>query len=60
MILLFWVLLAIYIVHVLKGDVVPKQQKVLWIFLLIFGGIGAMIVYWVLFIWRSPGVHTGA
>jgi hypothetical protein len=45
---------VIYIIHAVKSKKVPKQQLVLWILLLVLGGILAMIVYWVLFIWREP------
>jgi hypothetical protein len=47
-------LLVIYIIHVVKANVVPKQQRTLWIILLVLGGVIAMIVYWVLYIWRTP------
>ena len=45
---------VIYIIHAVKSKRVPKQQLVLWILLLVLGGVIAMIVYWVLYIWRTP------
>jgi hypothetical protein len=53
-ILLYWGIAVIYIIHAVKSKRAPKQQKVLWVVLLILGGVVAMIVYWVLFIWRTP------
>lgn len=53
-ILLMWGLTVIYIIHAVKSKKVPKQQLVVWIVLLVLLGLPTMIVYWVLFIWRTP------
>ncbi len=58
-ILFCWALAVIYIIHIVKGNRVPKEQRALWIILIIIGGVAAQIVYWVLFIWRSPQADTG-
>jgi len=57
-ILLIWGLVIFYIVNVYKSNKVPKQQRVLWVFLLIFGGIIAMLFYWYLYIWKEDGKQT--
>lgn len=51
---MFWVwgLLAFYLVHLFKTDVVAKEQKALWAVVLFLGNMLAMPVYWYLYIWR--------
>lgn len=51
-ILLMFVLLAIYIVHLVRTDLIAKDQKVIWLLVLFFGNVFAYPVYWYLFIWK--------
>lgn len=53
-ILWIWVLVIIYIVDVFRNDRVPKDKQVLWLIVILLGGIIAMPIYWYLYIWREP------
>ena len=53
-ILLGFSLLIIYIVDLFKTDRVAQQQKTLWAIVLFMGGMIAMPIYWVLYVWREP------
>jgi len=53
-ILLGFALMVIYIINVFKNPVVVGNNKVLWVLLIVFLNIFAMIVYWYMFIWRGP------
>jgi hypothetical protein len=50
--LLTFVLIAFYIVHVFKNPALKDDRRVLWAVVLFMGGIIAAPVYWWLFIWR--------
>lgn len=43
-----------YIVNVFKNERIGKDQRVLWVLVLFFGGLFAMPIYWYLNIWRDP------
>jgi len=49
-----FVLMTIYVVHAFKTDLIPNDRRVLWVVVLLFGGIIACPIYWYLFMWR-PG-----
>lgn len=44
----------IYLLNVLRNKRIPKDNKHLWIALLIFGNLLIYPVYWYLYIWREP------
>lgn len=50
--LLTFVLIAFYIVHVFKNSALKDDRRVLWAVVLFMGGIVAAPIYWWLFIWR--------
>lgn len=53
-ILLILALMAFYIVQVVRTDRLDQTMKILWIVLICMVGMGAMPVYWYLYIWREP------
>jgi hypothetical protein len=53
--LLTFVLVAFYIVHVFKNRALKDDRRVLWAVVLFMGGIVAAPIYWWLFIWRPLG-----
>ncbi|MBV9495832.1 MAG: hypothetical protein JOZ54_16410 [Acidobacteria bacterium] len=50
--LLTFALLAAFIVHAFKTDLIAQDKKVLWVVILFFGGIIANPIYWYLYIWK--------
>lgn len=53
-ILLILALMAFYIVQVVRTDRLDQTMKILWTVLICMVGMGAMPVYWYLYIWREP------
>ena len=53
-ILLMFVLLAVYIVHAYRSDQISNDRRILWVIILLFGGMIAFPVYWYLYLWRAP------
>jgi ATP-dependent Zn protease len=53
-ILLIMALIAFYIVQVVRTDRLDQTMKILWTVLICMVGMGAMPVYWYLYIWREP------
>ena len=53
-ILLIMALMAFYIVQVVRTDRLDQTMKILWTVLICMVAIGAMPVYWYLYIWREP------
>lgn len=58
------VLLAIglqvyYIINVFRNGNVDKDQQIVWVLALFFGGIIAMPIYWYMNIWKAPSVDEG-
>jgi hypothetical protein len=56
---LFTLLLSIalavfYIVHVVKNPRIQQTNRVVWVIVLLFGGVIAMPIYWYLHIWPEP------
>ena len=47
-------MLIFYIGHVLKSNRVPQCKKTLWGWVLFFGNIYVIPVYWYLYIWKEP------
>jgi hypothetical protein len=56
-ILLSFVLIAFYIVHLFRTNVVPNDKKALWAVVLFLGNFLAMPVYWYLYLWRPLSVR---
>lgn len=52
-ILLMFALMAVYIVHAYRSDRIPNDRRILWVIILIFGGLIAFPVYWYLYLWRE-------
>ena len=50
--LLTFVLLAIYIVHAFRTDLLPNDKKAIWVVVLFFGSVVAMPIYWYFYMWR--------
>jgi len=48
-----WALMAFYIVYLFKSPAVPKDQRVLWLVLLLFVNMFAMPVFWYLYVWGA-------
>ncbi len=59
-ILLIMTLMAFYIVQVVRTDRLDQTMKILWTVLICMVGIGAMPVYWYLYIWREPATAAPA
>ena len=53
--LAMFALLAIYIVLVIKNKALEDNMRIIWVILVIMLGIGAMPVYWWLYVWNTPG-----
>ena len=49
--LLTFVLLAVYIVHLFRTDLIPQQQKALWAVVMFFGNAIVLPIYWYLYVW---------
>jgi hypothetical protein len=52
-ILLVFILIAIYIVHIFRTDAVSQDKKALWAVVIFLGHVFAMPVYWYLYIWKK-------
>lgn len=53
-ILLILALMAFYIVQVVRTDQLDQTMKILWTILICMVAMGAMPVYWYLYIWHEP------
>jgi hypothetical protein len=42
-----------YIIHCIKNAALKQDMRIIWVILLIMGGIIAMPIYWYLYIWPS-------
>lgn len=51
-------LLIFYIVHLFKNSAMEKDIRIIWVILLLFGNFIAAIIYWWLYIWRTPSTKT--
>ena len=47
-------LLVAYLSHLFRTKAVPNDKKALWAVVLFFGSYIAMLIYWFIYIWRSP------
>lgn len=47
-------LLTFYISNVFRTDRIPNEKKTMWLIVIFFGHIIAMIIYWYLYIWKEP------
>lgn len=54
-----FVLIAVYIWHIFKTDVIAQDKKALWAVVIFLGNMVAMPVYWWLYIWKQAG-ESGA
>lgn len=59
-ILLIMALMAFYIVQVVRTDRLDQTMKILWTVLICMVAMGAMPVYWYLYIWREPATAAPA
>jgi hypothetical protein len=57
--ILTFVLLAVYVIHVFRTDLVVGDRKLLWVIILIFGNLLAFPIYWYFYWWRPLGVTPG-
>jgi hypothetical protein len=53
--LLMFILMAVYIVHAFRTDLVPADKKVLWVVVLFFGSVVAFPIYWYFYMWSPVG-----
>lgn len=58
--LLMFVLMAVYIIHAFRTDLISSDKKILWVIILFFGGILACPIYWYLYMWRQRPPVTPA
>jgi len=52
-------LMVFYVVHIVKATFEKTEMKIIWLILVLLGGMIAMPVYWYLYIWREtagPGL----
>ena len=45
---------ALYIIHAVKAPSVEQRNRVIWVFVLLLGGMVAYPIYWYVQIWRAP------
>ena len=52
---MIWIvsLIAFYIWHIFRTDLVPQDKKALWAVVIFLGNVLAMPVYWYLYIWKK-------
>lgn len=55
-IVLIWMLIAFYIWHLFRTDLVSSDKKALWAVVLFLGNMIAMPVFWYIYIWK-PAVR---
>ena len=48
-----FVLIAIYIIHLFKTELITQDKKALWAVVLFLGNAFAMPVFWYLYIWKN-------
>lgn len=54
-----FVVVIFYVVHAYKRAEFSSEKRLLWVVLLILGGLFSSPVYWYLFIWRHAGKSSG-
>lgn len=47
------ILLAIFIVHIVKNNQLDETKKLIWVLVVLFGNMIGMPVYWYMHIWRN-------
>jgi hypothetical protein len=47
-------IMAIYIIDISENKKIQKEQRILWILLLIFTNLFSTLFYWYLYIWKQP------
>lgn len=50
--MLMFILMTIYVIHVFRTDLVAGDKKVLWLIIIFFGNLVAFPIYWYLYWWR--------
>jgi len=51
-ILLMFTLIAVYVIHAYRTDLIENERRVLWVVILFFGNMIAFPIYWYLYLWR--------
>lgn len=46
-------LIIIYIVLVVKNEYIDQSMRIVWLLIIIFGGMIGMAVYWYLYVWKE-------
>ncbi|HJW96315.1 MAG TPA: hypothetical protein VJ901_22085 [Thermoanaerobaculia bacterium] len=57
--ILMFVVIAMYVIHAFRTDRIPEDRRVLWVIVLLFGGLIAAPIYWYLYLWR-PATYAPA
>jgi hypothetical protein len=57
-ILLSLALAVFYIAHAVKNPKVKQDNRIIWVLVLLMGGIVAMPIYWYIHIWKEPAVTS--
>jgi threonine/homoserine/homoserine lactone efflux protein len=50
--LLIFALMAVYVFHAFNTDRIANDRRVLWVLVLLLGGLIAFPIYWYLYMWR--------
>ena len=58
--LLTFILVGVYVVHLFRTDAIPSDKKALWAVVLFLGNLMAFPFYWYLYMWRPLGQAPGA
>lgn len=53
-ILVIFALIAFYLVHLFKHSNIPEDKRVIWLLVILLGGVIGAPVYWYLHIWKAP------
>lgn len=51
-------LLIFYLVHLIKNNSLNTTERLIWILIMIFGGLLGFPVYWYLQVWKTPKTTT--
>ena len=49
---LMFALIALYLVHAFRTDLLPSDRRVLWVVVLLFGFVLAAPIYWYFYLWK--------
>jgi len=59
-VVLGYIVMIGYIVHIFKGDHVPPKRRHLWLIVLLMGQMWTLPAYWYVYIWRQPELTAAA